>query len=122
MQALTCSTLPSPARPREATGGIPGYRLVRELARGGMGRVVIAEDLTLRRPVAIKTLLVIGTDAVDSIVVRQDAGRISVNGAKILSEHAVADIERHDHINAFRLHLFQARAHLRAGECERRET
>ncbi len=36
---------------------VPGYRVVGEIARGGMGRVVAAVDLTLDRDVAIKVLL-----------------------------------------------------------------
>ncbi|HET6575944.1 MAG TPA: serine/threonine-protein kinase, partial [Fimbriiglobus sp.] len=36
---------------------IPGYRVLREIARGGMGRVLAAHDLTLDRDVAVKILL-----------------------------------------------------------------
>ncbi|MCS7045947.1 MAG: protein kinase, partial [Gemmataceae bacterium] len=36
---------------------IAGYHVIRELARGGMGRVWVAHDLALDREVAIKTLL-----------------------------------------------------------------
>jgi serine/threonine protein kinase/tetratricopeptide (TPR) repeat protein len=36
---------------------IPGYRVLREIARGGMGRILAAHDLTLDRDVALKILL-----------------------------------------------------------------
>jgi serine/threonine protein kinase len=43
---------------------VPGYRVVGEIAHGGMGRVLAAHDLTLDREVAIKVLLP-GSSAAD---------------------------------------------------------
>ena len=66
---------PAPERDSSGTGGspsgeapmddlpaVPGYRVLREIARGGMGRVFAALDLGLDRDVALKILLP-GADA-----------------------------------------------------------
>jgi tetratricopeptide (TPR) repeat protein len=57
---LPSSTLSDPLPPPHQAGGlpvVPGYRVLREIARGGMGRVLAAYDLGLDREVALKILL-----------------------------------------------------------------
>src|SRR5688500_10097701 len=55
-QALD-STQPHLPAPPAGAPSVPSYRISGEIARGGMGRVYAAYDLTLDREVAIKTLL-----------------------------------------------------------------
>lgn len=56
------STTPYVPTPPADAPSIPNYRITAEIAHGGMGRVYAADDLTLDREVAIKTLLA-GADA-----------------------------------------------------------
>jgi WD40 repeat protein len=47
---------PTPDGPAGDLPVVPGYRVLREIARGGMGRVLAAHDLTLDREIALKIL------------------------------------------------------------------
>jgi serine/threonine protein kinase/tetratricopeptide (TPR) repeat protein len=55
--ATTDASPPDPDAPGSDLPAVPGYRVVREIARGGMGKVFAAFDLTLDREVALKVLL-----------------------------------------------------------------
>jgi serine/threonine-protein kinase PpkA len=46
---------------------VPGYTISRHLARGGMAEVYVAEQLTLRRPVALKILRMASAGGADAI-------------------------------------------------------
>lgn len=51
-----------------ATPHVPGYTIIRHLARGGMAEVFVAEQIALQRPVALKILRMAeagGADAVE---------------------------------------------------------
>ena len=55
--AGTQESSPAIHTPAEGLPSIPGYRVLGEIARGGMGRVLAACELGLDRDVAVKVLL-----------------------------------------------------------------
>ena len=55
--ATTDETYPGVDAPAKDLPAVPGYRVLREIARGGMGKVLAAYDLGLDREVALKILL-----------------------------------------------------------------
>jgi serine/threonine protein kinase len=48
---------PAGDAPGSGLPAVPGYRVLHEIARGGMGRILAARDLTLDRDIALKVLL-----------------------------------------------------------------
>ncbi len=57
LDAIAGSSVPGGVDEEGDLPTVPGYRVRGEIARGGMGRVLAAYDLTLERDVAIKLLL-----------------------------------------------------------------
>lgn len=76
--------LAPPQEPDEA-GRLGGYRVLRVLGSGGMGIVFQAEDLRLRRPVALK-------------VMRPALAAVALNVQRFLREARSAAAIEHDHI------------------------
>jgi hypothetical protein len=56
------TSVPPAEQPAAGLPAVPGYQVLCEIARGGMGQILAARDLTLDREVAIKVLLP-GADA-----------------------------------------------------------
>lgn len=75
----------SPPRPTSEPCRITGYRVIRMLGQGGMGTVFEAEELTLRRRVAIK-------------VMRPEFAANGTAKARFLREAQAAAALDHDHI------------------------
>ena len=56
MLEVGMASAPSASRPLGAGVTLDGYRLVREIGRGGMATVWLAEQEELKRPIALKLL------------------------------------------------------------------
>src|SRR5204863_10076392 len=74
-----------PARAPDEIGRLGPYRVLKLLGEGGMGMVFKAEDVKLRRPVALK-------------VIRPDTARDPSAAQRFLREAQAAAAIKHDHI------------------------
>jgi serine/threonine protein kinase/Tfp pilus assembly protein PilF len=78
------------------TGEVAGrYRIVKRLGTGGMGEVYLADDMTLKRPVAIKVLLAETAQDKDRIrrFVQEARAASSLNHPNIITVYEVGDFK-----------------------------
>src|SRR5262249_17741862 len=75
----------SPPEGQDELGRLGNYRVLKELGAGGMGAVFAAEDVQLKRPVALK-------------IIRPGLGEDASTRQRFLREAQAAAAIRHDHI------------------------
>ncbi len=76
----------APAQKKDELGRLGSYRILKILGAGGMGVVYLAEDLILKRPVAIKAML---PGVAAKSVNRQRFLREAQAMAKVKNEHVI---------------------------------
>src|SRR5262249_45049750 len=103
---------------------IGSYKIVREIGRGGMGEVYLAEDIRLGRQVALKMLPAIFTTDQDRLSRFQQEARVAsrLSHSNVCVIHGVgeSDDSRHyivmEYVEGETLSLHMVRARMKLGE------
>ena len=121
MAAQSLTTEEGTAQPGQQIGH---YRLVREIGRGGMGIVYLAQDLSLGRPVALKLLPVHLTSDPDRLrrFEREARTASALNHPNVCVIHEVGKTDDHRHFIAMEyIEGMTLRQHMLANRIELRE-
>jgi len=92
-------TVGNPERPWEPPEEFDGYRLLSFLGRGAMGQVYLAQDVLLERPVAVKLIDRIATDAASRERFFLEARAVArLAHPNVVTVHRVGEVEGHPYL------------------------